>query len=349
MRMTKPELFNKKSKSELKKILEKENYERLTCSFYRYVRINKPKYLRNQLYTEFKDLDILGRIYIAKEGINAQISVPKNNWDKFVNQLQSKDEFNNMEFRIALESKNDSFIKLIIKVKTQIVADGLQDNEYDLSNIGNYLSAREFNRSMDQEDTILVDVRNQYESEVGHFEGAICPDVDTFKDSLPIIKKILKGRENDKILLYCTGGIRCEKTSAYLKHHKFQNVNQLKGGIISYAHEVKSDNIKSKFVGKNFVFDNRMGERITNDVISKCHQCNESSDRHTNCKNQSCHILFIQCQKCNEKFQGCCSFECADIANLPIEKQRILRKNNKLKKDTFKNRLRPKIKTVNKN
>ena len=349
MCMTKPELYNKKSKSELKRILEKETFERLTCSFYRYVRIEKPKDLRNLLYTEFKDLDILGRIYIAKEGINAQISVPKHNWDKFVDQLHSIKEFNNMEFKIALENKNDSFLKLIIKVKAQIVADGLPDNEYDLSNIGNYLSAKEFNESIDQENTILVDVRNQYESEVGHFEGAICPDVDTFKDSLPIIKKMLKGHENDKILLYCTGGIRCEKTSAYLKNNKFQDVNQLKGGIISYAHEVKSKNIKSKFVGKNFVFDNRMGERITSDVISKCHQCRESSDSHTNCKNQSCHILFIQCQKCNEKFQGCCSFECADIANLPIEEQRLLRKNNKLKKTTFKNRLRPKIKTVNKN
>jgi len=117
--------------------------------------------------------------------------------------------------------------------------------------------------------------------------------------------------------MYCTGGVRCEKASAYLKHHGFQDVNQLYGGIIEYARQVKEENIESKFRGKNFVFDERLGERITDEVIAHCHQCGEPCDSHTNCANDDCHLLFIQCPACREKYQGCCSDECCQVISLP--------------------------------
>ena len=335
--MAKPELYNKKSKSDLEEKLQNEPFERITCSFYRYVKIDSPENMRDSLYLEWNSLNILGRIYLAHEGVNAQISVPKPNWDEFVSTLYHRDEFDNMPFKFAIEDEHESFLKLIIRIKPQIVADGLIDEEYDLSNIGTHLSAEEFNEAMDQDG-----------SEVGHFEGAICPDVDTFKESLPIIKELLKGHEDDKVLLYCTGGIRCEKTSAYLKHNDFTDVNQLHGGIISYSHQIKAVNIESKFIGKNFVFDKRMGEKITEDVISNCHQCDDPSDSHTNCKNQACHILFIQCEKCTEKFGGCCSEECYDFSQLSIDEQRELRKDPEKAAPmlVFKDRVRPKLKDL---
>ena len=346
--MTKPELYNKKSGPDLQKKLQNEPFERITCSFYRYVKIDSPQAMRDSLYVEWNKLNVLGRIYLAHEGVNVQISVPKPNWDDFITKLHHHNEFDNMPIKIAVEDANESFSKLIIRIKTQIVADGLIDEEYDLSNIGNHLSAKEFNEAMDENGTIIVDVRNHYESEVGHFENAICPDVDTFKESLPVIKKLLKGHENDKILLYCTGGIRCEKTSAYLKHNNFNDVNQLQGGIISYSHQLNAENIGSKFKGKNFVFDKRMGEKITDEVISNCHQCDDPADSHTNCKNQACHILFIQCENCGEKFEGCCSQECHEFSKLSIEEQRKLRKDPEKAAPMliFKDRVRPKLKDL---
>ena len=141
---------------------------------------------------------------------------------------------------------------------------------------------------------------------------------------------MLSKNKNDKILMYCTGGIRCEKASSYLIKHGFKDVNQLEGGIIQYSNDVKKNNVKSKFIGKNYVFDNRLGERVTSDILSDCHQCGSPSDEHINCDNQACHILFIQCKKCNKKFNSCCSKECRDFIKLPIEKQKELFKSGNI-------------------
>ena len=153
-------------------------------------------------------------------------------------------------------------------------------------------------------------------------------------------------KKEKKILLYCTGGIRCEKASAYLKHYGFKDVNQLYGGVIQYAKQVKENNIPCKFKGKNFVFDERMGERITNDVLSQCHQCNNSCDTHVNCANDDCHLLFIQCEDCRKKHMGCCSKKCIQIIKLPIEEQRKIRKGKKKINclSVYKSRLRPNLK-----
>ncbi len=328
----KKNMFNKLSKEQGLKLLEQEDFKRKTVSFYRYVIIDSPADLRDELYESWRDLGVLGRIYLAHEGINAQLSVPEPNWDEFVKAVHENPLFAEMPFKIAVEDDGNSFFKLTIKVRKQIVADGLPIDEYDVTNVGVHMDAKAWNEALEKGATV-VDMRNHYESEIGKFKGAICPDVETFQEELPEVKDMLKGKEDKQILLYCTGGIRCEKTSAYLKHHGFQDVNQLHGGIIDYARQLdKDETLNNNFEGKNFVFDERRGERISDDVISSCHQCGEPFDTHVNCKNVNCNLLFLQCDNCKEKYESCCSVECIEIVNLPIEEQKELRKGTDSKK-----------------
>lgn len=344
------ELRNRLHKSELIRQLNAETFKRKTLSFYRYVKIEEPQKLRDELYEKCWHLQAFGRVYLSYEGINAQMSVPEPNWDAFVEMLYSYPAFKDVPFKIAVEDNGKSFYKLIIKVRNKIVADGIDDPTFDPSNTGAYLNAKEFNEYIDKPGTIVVDMRNHYESEVGRFENAFCPDSDTFKEELPEVIDHLKGQEDKNVLMYCTGGIRCEKASAYFKHKGFKNVFHLQGGIIQYAHEIKQQGLKSKFIGKNFVFDERVGERITDDVIAECHQCGTPCDRHVNCKNDDCHLLFIQCEACEQKMNGCCTPVCMDIAALPVEEQRKLRKGKKkTEKETlavYKSRLRPNLKDI---
>lgn len=341
-------LYNRVNKKELKKRIQEDPTKRTTLSFYRYVIIDNPPELRNFFFKKWSELGVLGRIYLAKEGINAQLSIPEEKLNTFKKLLYSDERFNNVPFKIAVEDDGKSFYKLAIKVRHKIVADGLNDDHFDVTNVGKHLTAKEFNEAMEKPNTIVVDMRNHYESEVGRFENAICPDADTFKEELPLVLDLLKEEKDKKILLYCTGGVRCEKASAYFKHHGFKDVNQLYGGIIDYVRQVKDENLENKFKGKNFVFDERVGERISDDIISKCHQCDTACDTHVNCANDDCHLLFIQCASCSEKMNGCCTPECMTIAALPVEQQRMLRKGKK-KEDAlsvYKSRLRPNLKDV---
>jgi UPF0176 protein len=179
-------------------------------------------------------------------------------------------------------------------------------------------------------------MRNHYESEVGHFKGAVLPNVDTFREELQIAEDLMRDQKDKNLLMYCTGGIRCEKASAWMKHIGFKNVFQLNGGIIKYAQEIKDKGIESKFIGKNFVFDERLGERITEDIIAVCHQCGKPCDDHTNCINDGCHLLFIQCSDCKKEFNNCCSPACKDIVALPEEVQKELRRGITKERQVFK-------------
>lgn len=324
------QLYNTLSAEERAKLIDDAGLQRLTLSFYTYAHIQNPQHFRDELYIHWDELDVLGRIYVAKEGINAQLSLPAANMEAFKDFLDTYQFMKGIRLNVAVEHDNKSFLKLKIKVRDKIVADGLNDDTFDPTDIGIHLKAKEFNSIMDDPDTIVIDMRNHYESEIGHFTGAITPDVDTFRDSLPIIHEQLKDyKDNKKLLMYCTGGIRCEKASAYFKHQGFKNVYQLEGGIIEYTRQVKAEGLESKFTGKNFVFDNRLGERITEDIIAHCHQCGKPCDTHTNCKNDGCHLLFIQCDECAEKMKGCCSDACKDIVSLPDEQQKVIRKGLK--------------------
>ena len=320
-------MFNKLSKEQGIDLLKHENFKRKTVSFYRYVMLEAPNKLRDELYVDWLKLGVLGRIYLAQEGINAQLSVPEHNWEALQSNIHSNKYFSGIPFKTGIDDSGHSFFKLTIKVRNQIVADGLPIDEYDVTNVGKHLTAKQWNKAMENGATV-VDTRNHYESEIGKFKGALCPDVETFQQELPAVKEMLKGKEKEQVLLYCTGGIRCEKTSAYLKHHGFQDINQLHGGIIDYARQLKEDNtLKNNYIGKNFVFDERRGERISDDIISSCHQCGSKFDTHVNCANVNCNLLFLQCDSCKIKYENCCSVECIDIVNLPVDQQKELRKN----------------------
>ena len=321
-------LYNQKSKDLLVKKLESEDFNRTTCSFYKYVTIVDPITFRDKIYEEFDNLEILGRVYIAEEGINAQISVPDKNWGLFLKLISSIKLLYDVDIKTAI---NDgiSFYKLIVKVKKEIVAYNIPKNKFNMDVVGEHLNTKQFNEAMENTNTTVIDMRNIYESEVGQFISAEIPQVEKSKDLLPEVRRMLKGREHHQVLLYCTGGIRCEKASSFLINEGIKNVKQLQGGIIQYAHDIKKEGLESKFVGKNFVFDARLGERVTEDIISTCHLCGERSDSHKDCKNDACHILFIQCSKCDEKLNGCCSIECKKIASLPIDEQIKYRKNQK--------------------
>ena len=318
-------LHNRINGEELKKKLLESDEKRITLSFYKYAKIKNVPFFRNHFYKVLFDVGVLGRIYVAQEGVNGQISVPEVQFEDFKQTMNDITFLKNIRLNIAIEDDGKSFFKLAIKVKPKIVADGLDDESFDPSNKGIHLDAKEFNELTSEENTVLIDMRNHYESEVGHFENAVCPDVETFRESLPIIKDMLEDKKDKNIVMYCTGGIRCEKASAYLKHEGFENVYQLNGGIIEYTRQVQSNGLNNKFKGKNFVFDDRLGERISEEIISKCHQCGNPSDDHTNCANDQCHILFIQCNACAEKLHGCCSSKCADFNALPEEEKERLK------------------------
>tara|TARA_R110002072_G_scaffold302989_1_gene490753 strand:- start:1922 stop:2953 length:1032 start_codon:yes stop_codon:yes gene_type:complete len=331
------QLYNKLSAAERAKMIDDAGDKRLTISFYRYHKIVDPALFRDNLFKDWDALGVLGRIYVSFEGINAQLSVSADNFSEFKIHLDNFDFLKDVRLNIAIEQNNKSFLKLKIKVRNKIVADGLNDATFDVTDIGTHLKADEFNEIISRDDTVLVDMRNHYESEIGHFDGAVTPDVDTFRDSLDIIENDLKEHKEDKnLVMYCTGGIRCEKASAYYKHKGFKNVFQLEGGIIEYVRQVNSQNLENKFKGKNFVFDHRRSERVSEDVISVCHQCGESNDDHVNCANEVCHLLFIQCPSCQEKMNTCCSDDCKEIHSLPFEVQKELRKGKGVSNKIFK-------------
>ena len=331
------QLYNKLSAKERAKLIDEAGEKRITVSFYQYAQIENPQLFRDNLYIDWDKMGILGRTYVAKEGVNAQLSVSAQKFEDFKNSLYDISFLNGVRLNVAVEQDDKSFLKLKVKVRDKIVADGLNDDSFDVTDKGVHLDAREFNEMIESKDTVLVDMRNHYESEIGHFKGAITPDVDTFRDSLDLIEEDLKDYKEDKnLVMYCTGGIRCEKASAYYKHKGFKNVYQLNGGIIEYTRQVKDEGLENKFLGQNFVFDHRRSERISDDVISQCHQCGEPWDSHVNCFNEACHLLFIQCPRCQEKMDTCCSDECKEISALPFEKQKALRKGKVVSNKIFK-------------
>jgi UPF0176 protein len=328
--------YNRVNSKVLKERLHRSIQERTTLSFYKYHPIEDPIAFRDELYQAWESLGVWGRVYLAKEGINGQVSVPSGKLPDFKDHIDSIPGFRGLRLNFAVEDNGKSFFKLKIQVRKKIVADGLSDGTFDSSNSGKHLNAAEFNAMTSDPETIVVDMRNHYESEVGHFENAICPDVDTFREALPVVEKMLDKQRDKNIVMYCTGGIRCEKASAWFKHRGFEHVFQLDGGIIEYTRQVTGSGTDNKFMGKNFVFDERLGERISNTIISVCHQCGSPSDTHVNCRNEACHLLFLQCEACSIKFNGCCSESCKEIIALPVEKQRELRKGKKQDRMVFK-------------
>ncbi len=349
-----PVLHNRVSNAELKQRLLEENESRVTVSFYKYFPIQNPQEFRDSLYKSLSPLKVFGRIYVAKEGINAQASVPSSQFEPFKAVLFAIEPLNGLRLNIAVENEQlnaaetqgQSFWVLKIKVRDKIVADGIEDGSFSMQQKGKYVNAAQMNEMMEDARTVVIDMRNHYEYEVGHFNDAIEIPSDTFREQLPMAADMMQGKEDANIIMYCTGGIRCEKASAYMLHKGFKNVFHLEGGIINYAKEIKEQGLESRFTGKNFVFDNRLGERITDDIIARCHQCGKPCDTHTNCRNNGCHLLFIQCAACASKYEGCCSQECTDTIHLPLERQKELRSGTDKGRNIFnksRSRLRPRL------
>jgi len=339
-------LHNRISNEELKKRLMEETEPRTTISFYKYFPIQNPQEFRDHLYKHLYNLKVFGRIYVAKEGINAQASVPQSNFEALKNFLYSIEQLNGIRLNVAVDDDGKSFWVLRVKVRDKIVADGIDDPFFSMNNNGKYVNAEKMNELLKDSSTLVVDFRNHYEYEVGHFENAIEIPSDTFREQLPMAADMLKDKADKNIIMYCTGGIRCEKASAYMLHKGFKNVFHLEGGIINYAREIKEKGLESKFTGKNFVFDERLGERVTEHIISHCHQCGKPCDTHTNCKNDGCHLLFIQCEECAKKYDGCCSIECRETIHMPLERQKEIRKGIDKGRNIFnksKARLRPRL------
>lgn len=319
-------LRNIVSREELKRRMDADMRPYTTISFYRYYQIENPSTFRDQLFAEWQKFEVVGRVYVANEGINAQIALPSIHFEGFKESLYSIDFLNNIRLNIAIEEKQKSFIKLDIKVRAKIVADGIDDPTFNPGDTGKYLEAEDWNAMMENPDTVLIDMRNHYESEVGKFENASCPDADTFREELKLVIDEYENNKDKRILMYCTGGIRCEKASAWMKHNGFNEVYHLKGGIINYVNQVKSEGLENKFKGVNFVFDQRLHERVSEDIIAQCHQCGHPADVHINCANTGCHLLFIQCEECAKKYNRCCSEKCKEIIALPEDVQKELRK-----------------------
>lgn len=331
-----PVLHNRVSNEELKARMLAETEPRTTVSFYKYFTIDDAKAFRDNLYIAFHQLHVFGRVYIATEGINAQISVPASRFDAFRETLfAAHPALNNLRLNVALDDDGKSFWVLRMKVRDRIVADGIDDPTFDPSDVGAYLKAEDVNRMADDPDTLFVDMRNHYEYEVGHFENALEVPSDTFREQLPMAAEMLEHARDKNIVMYCTGGIRCEKASAYMRHQGFKHVYHIEGGIIEYTRQAKAAGLPVKFMGKNFVFDERMGERVTEDVIAHCHQCGAACDTHTNCLNAGCHLLFIQCPSCRETYQGCCSPACREELKLPLEEQRARRRGRETSMKIF--------------
>lgn len=338
-------LHNRINRRELKRRMEQDTTPRTTISFYNYTPITDPQQFRNDLYRAFADLGVLGRIYVAEEGMNAQLTVPTDSLESFRTYLYSLPGFDGLRLNIAVADSSKSFFVLDIKVRRKIVADGIEDPGFSMENKGHYVNAIAFNELAADSDTVIVDMRNHYEYEVGHFQNAIEVPSDTFREQLPMAVEMLQHQKEKNIIMYCTGGIRCEKASAYMKHMGFKNVFHLEGGIINYTRQTKELGIENKFIGKNFVFDERLGERISADIIAHCHQCGAACDTHVNCANDACHLLFIQCDACAQKMEHCCSYECRNFIHLPVHKQKELRKGIDKGRNIFNksNRLRPRV------
>ncbi|MBI2151313.1 hypothetical protein HYU21_01145 [Candidatus Woesearchaeota archaeon] len=272
-----------------------------TISFYRYTNINHPEGLKFLLLDIAKKECILGRILIGKEGINGAVSGTKESIEKFKKRLQ--DIFEGLTFR-EQEVKINSYHKLVVKIREEICVFGEKVN---LNNTANHLSPQELHRWYKEEKKFtIIDARNDYEYDAGHFNEAIKLPIKKFKEFAQVANMVLKEKKKETLVLYCTGGVRCEKASAYLKEQGFSDVHQVEGGIINYTNK-----FKEYWEGSLFVFDDRLVAESSS-KINYCSFCKEKTDQYYNCHNLDCDKLFIGCDGCVQKMNTCCSKTCKE-------------------------------------
>jgi UPF0176 protein len=297
-----------------------------------------------------KELSLKGTILLSLEGINFFLAGSAKDINSFVNYLRTDPKLSDVRPKESW-SEAQPFKKMLVKIKREIIRmnhptikpENARAPSVSASQLQAWLQS---GKDDEGREVVTLDTRNDYEVLDGRFKDAIEYNIGHFGEFPEKAKQNIASLQNKTVVSYCTGGIRCEKASAYMLHQGFKNVFHLEGGIINYANKIKEAGIESKFKGKNFVFDDRLGEKITEDIISKCHQCGAPCDTHTNCKNDGCHLLFIQCPSCAETYAGCCTQACTDIVHLPEEKQIELRKGIDKGQQIFnksKQRLRPRL------
>lgn len=258
-----------------------------------------------------KSLGLVGRIIVADEGLNGTVSGTQEACKAYMEHIHADERFAKTEFKID-EVDQPSFIKMHCRYKAEIVHSGLRDTSIIDPNkqTGKHLEPTEFNEMMHDEDVIVLDVRSNYEHNLGKFKNAITLDIDNFRDFPEQIEALAQYKDK-KVLTYCTGGIKCEKASALLLHHGFNDVYQLHGGIIKYGKEAGGKD----FEGKCYVFDNRIAVDVNSvnpTVVSKCFNCGTTTPKMINCANPECNEHFTQCDACGEELQGCCSVACSE-------------------------------------
>jgi UPF0176 protein len=289
-------------------------------AYYLFTPIEEParEVLRHKEF--FNSRDIKGRIYISCEGINGQMSASPSAAKEYMEWLKGDERFAHVSFKIHPHHEH-CFPRATVKMRPQLVA---MDKKVDMGKGGKHVNAATWRAMLEQKDdkTVVLDVRNFYESELGHFEGAVRPSLEQFRH-FPAFVKEMKEKWDPKttqVMMYCTGGIRCEVYSALLKEEGFDEVVQLEGGIIQYGLEEGAKHWK----GKLFVFDDRLAvplDQNDSSIISHCRHCQEPSDLYFNCANMDCNELFICCPACAEKNSGCCSTPCQSAPRLrPYEK-----------------------------
>jgi UPF0176 protein len=264
--------------------------------------------------------DITCRVYISEEGINGQMSASAEAAEQYMEWLKSDPRFASVAFKLHPHHEH-VFPRPSVKYRKQLVA---MDEKIDFSQTGTHVAPEEWKQMLidRDENTVLIDVRNDYEWKIGHFEGAELPQLDTFRRFPDYARQLKEQRDpaSTKVMMYCTGGIRCELYSALLKKEGFENVFQLDGGVINYGLKEGND----LWRGKLFVFDDRLAVPIDGrdaETISSCCHCDQPSDVYYNCANMDCNELFLCCPACAEEFQGCCCAECRSAPRLrPFEK-----------------------------
>lgn len=274
--------------------------------YYHYTPIEDPEAFREEHHLLCLNLNLLGRIIVAAEGLNGTVSGRREDCEKYMETVKADPRFHGIDFKVDYSEKQ-AFTKLHVRYKPEIVHSSLRHvRPYEKT--GTHLSPAEFKKLKDQEDVVLLDVRSDYEHMVGKFKNALTLDIENFRDFPSKVDELahLKGK---KIITYCTGGVKCEKASAFLLEKGFENVYQLHGGIIKYGMEEGGED----FEGKCYVFDNRVAvdvNKVNPTVISTCYVCGELSDRMVNCANSECNIHVPMCEKCGEEMEGACSASC---------------------------------------
>lgn len=287
------------------------DYLRINISLYKYFFIKNPEIIKNKIKYFFCKLKIFGRIYISCEGINIQANILRKYLKIFKEKIfMIHKDLKNVHINIGIDNSRMSFNTLRIKIKKNILSDGLNFRIWNKNFNSIYLDSEKVNDFLLNQKAVFIDIRNNYEHRIGHFKNAILMNTTVFREQLKKIFYYIHEYKKKKIVLYCTGGIRCEKTALWINDHGYKNVYQIKGGIIGYINDCIKKNNSIYFLGKIFVFDLRLREFCIKNILSSCDQCNRKSDYYVNCLNNKCNLLFIQCLFCSKIYQSFCSKKC---------------------------------------